>query len=366
MNYFETIKQLTEKVPISLVDFNAPRDLARTPTQVSSNFITHNEQGAWAEGLIFKAINALAKGHVAVKYGKSDDRVAGSEGFSEFYESFQVELDNIGKRPDLLIFRKSDYKSELGMDISQIPYLETLEYVRMAIAGIEIRSSSFLIERYEAAMKIRTEKNTIEIFRIKDEILSRYSDLLSIPKRKKYLDLLTGLTPETVSILDFKVPNWGASERLLELNILFKKMKVALKEIQKRDSLSITVKVEDLKVVKKWIETFDVQHLYFQVFFDKVYGISFKNILEIISNDENDGGIFSVEENTKNQNKTTIHINSKCGIQIGYKIEEPEHKSVRKEMARGRLLFYVTFEGGTAYLDVENLMKVLNIEGSEF
>ncbi len=30
-------------------------------------------------------------------------------------------------------------------------------------------------------------------------------------------------------------------------------------------------------------------------------------------------------------------------------------------MGRGRLLFYVSFEGGTAYLDIENLKKLLNI-----
>lgn len=31
-------------------------------------------------------------------------------------------------------------------------------------------------------------------------------------------------------------------------------------------------------------------------------------------------------------------------------------------MGRGRLLFYVTFEKGTAYLDIENLLNKLNID----
>lgn len=35
-------------------------------------------------------------------------------------------------------------------------------------------------------------------------------------------------------------------------------------------------------------------------------------------------------------------------------------------MDRGRLLFYVTFEGGTAYLNVNNLLQILQIEQSEF
>jgi len=76
--------------------------------------------------------------------------------------------------------------------------------------------------------------------------------------------------------------------------------------------------------------------------------------------------IFSVETDTKNQNKTTIKINSKSGTPIASKVEEPIHESVRKEMDRGRLLFYVTFKGGTAYLDVDNLINVLGIDSKEF
>lgn len=33
------------------------------------------------------------------------------------------------------------------------------------------------------------------------------------------------------------------------------------------------------------------------------------------------------------------------------------------EMDRGRLLFYIKFHGGTAYLDVDNFKQILNIEG---
>jgi hypothetical protein len=40
--------------------------------------------------------------------------------------------------------------------------------------------------------------------------------------------------------------------------------------------------------------------------------------------------------------------------------------SVRKEMDRGRLLFYVTFKGGTAYLEVDNLINILGIDSKEF
>jgi type II restriction enzyme len=363
MTYFKQIEELTKNIPAELVDFSQPRDIARTPTQASSNFITNKEQGDWAENLIMRAINENAQNHVAVKYGKSDDLVAGEDGFDAFFQEFQEELDTIGKRPDLLVFRKEDYEVGLGYDISHIPHNEIDAYVKKAIAGIEVRSSAFLIDRYEEAMQKRTESFIQRALFIKELILSEYSDVLNHPARTKYIEFLKGLDENTIHISDFKVPGWHSTERLCHLNELFKRLKAFIKEIQKRDYLSITPKVEDIKVVYKWIETFDVPHYYFQVFFDKVYGISFENILRIISDSDNEGTVFSVESDTKNQNKTTIKIKSKTGVELAWKVDEPSHKSVRKEMDRGRLLFYVTFQGGTAYLDVENLKRVLNIQG---
>lgn len=366
MSYHERIRELTKNVPASLVDFSLPRDLARTPTQASSNFITNKEQGDWAENLVTRAINETSKNYVAVKYGKSDDLIAGDEGFDTFYQEFQNELDTIGKRPDLLIFKKSDFDEQLGYDISQVPHHTIFDYVKKAVAGIEVRSSAFLIDRYEEAMQIRTVKFSQLALQTRDKILAEYSDLLKQSNRSKYIPVLQSITAETLSVTDFKVPGWSSSERLVELNNLFKELKKSIKEIQKRDFLSITPKVEDIKVVYKWIETFNVPHFYFQVFFDKVYGISFEQILQIISDPDKEGVVFSVEADTKNQNKTTIKINSKSGVQIAYKVDEPEHKSVRKEISRGRLLFYVTFEGGTAYLDVNNLREILGIKQNDF
>jgi len=366
MVYFQKIRELTKGIPAELVDFSQPRDFARTPTQASSNFITNKEQGDWAENLITRAINETSKNFVAVKYGKSDDLVAGEDGFDTFYQEFQKELDTIGKRPDLLIFKKSDFDKNFGFDISNIQHDKITEYVKKAVAGIEVRSSAFLIDRYEEAMQVKTDKFAKIAIETKNKILTEYQDVLSHPSRENYIDLLNSITAKTLNVTDFKVPGWRSNDRLIQLNELFKQLKSAIKEIQKRDYLSITPKVEDIKVVYKWIETFNVPHFYFQVFFDKVYGISFEQILQIISNSDNDGVIFSVESDTKNQNKTTIKIKSKEGIEIASKVDEPNHESVRKEMDRGRLLFYVTFKGGTAYLDIDNLTNILGIKNGNF
>lgn len=366
MTYRERIRELTKNVPPTLVDFGLPRDPSRTPTQASSNFITNKEQGDWAENLVTRAINKTSNNFIAVKYGKSEDLLAGEDGFDNFYQDFQTELDTIGKRPDLLIFKTSDFDKHLGYDISKIPHDKITEYVKKAVAGIEVRSSAFLIDKYEAAMQVRTEKFTQLAIQTKDKILAEFTDILEHPTRNKYISVLQGITTQTLSVTDFKVPGWSSSERLVQLNDLFKEIKRAIKEVQKRDFLSITPKVEDIKVVYKWIEAFNVPHFYFQVFFDTVYGISFEQILEIISDPYKEDNIFSVEADTKNQNKTTIKINSKSGVQIAYKIVEPKHESVRKEMGRGRLLFYVSFKGGTAYLDVANLCGVLGINQNDF
>ena len=361
MNYFDRISNLTKNISSELVDFSQPRDIARIPTQASSNFITNKEQGDWAENLILNAINENSHNYVAVKYGKSDDLVAGEDGFDKFFQEFQDELDTIGKRPDILIFSKEDFIIDLGYDISHIPHGDIDEYVKKAVAGIEVRSSAFLIGRYEEYMQQRTLKFTHLAMDIKDEILRNYSSLLNTSARKRYLRLLESLTPDTIHIIDFKAPGWRSSADLIQANNLFKQLNTAIKKMQQRDYLSITPKVEDLKVVYKWIETFNVPHFYFQVFFDKIYGISFENILSIISNPDNEGVIFSVENDAKNQNKTTIKIKSTEGVEIASKIEEPSHKSVRKEMGRGRLLFYVTFNGGCAYLNAGNLKSILNL-----
>lgn len=366
MSYYTRIRELTKTVPVTLVDFELPRDPARIPTQASSNFITNKEQGDWAENLVFRAINETSKNFVAVRYGKSDNLVAGEDGFDTFYQEFQDELDTIGKRPDLLIFKKEDFATDLGTDISKIPHHAITEYVKKAVAGIEVRSSAFLIDKYEETMQLRTEKFSEIALKTRDSILTNFQEELSHPARQAYVDILKNITPETLSITDFRVPSWSSTERLSSLKTHLRTLKDAIKEIQKRDYLSITPKVEDIKVVYKWIETFNVPHFYFQVFFDKIYGISFEQILSIISDSNNEGITFSVEADAKNQNKTTIKINSKSGIPIASKVDEPTHESVRKEMDRGRLLFYVTFKGGIAYLNVDKLINILGIDIKEF
>jgi len=361
MTYFNELRELTKLIPETIVDFSISRDRTSPPTQASSMFISNKEQGDWAEDLIFRAINETSKNYVAVRYGKSDDIVAGEKGFDQFYNEFQDELDTIGKRPDLLIFKKEDFDINLDYDISNIPHSEITDYVKKAIAGLEIRSSAFLIDKYEQEMQDRTATHLEQALLVKDKILENFTDLLEHPNKKHFIDILNSINSETITSISFRRPSWKATERLQELSLLFKELKDNIIIVQKRDYLSITPKIEDVKVVYKWAETFDVPHYYFQVFFDKSYGISFKNILTLLTEPEKEGDYYEISQDIKNQNKTTVKINTRNTNQVAYKIIEPEHKSVRREMGRGRLLFYVSFEKGTAYLDIDSLTSLLNI-----
>jgi type II restriction enzyme len=365
MSYNDKIKALTKLVPTTIIDFDSERTPARTPTQATSNFITNVQQGNWAEELIFNAINESSKNFVAVRYGKSDDLIAGDEGFKTFFKEFQKELDTIGKRPDLLIFNTSDFDTNLGYDISKFSHDSITDYVKKAVAGLEVRSSAFLIEQYENFMKDRIHRNTNNAIKIRDQIVNDYSDLLNHPKRIHYLEYLISLEDLFQSSIP-RVPSWRSNDRLIELCTLFKKLKKCVKENQKRDFLSVTVKNEDIQVVYKWIEIFKVPHYYIQVFFDRVYGISYENILNIISDSDKEDVEFYTEKNTGNQDKSTIHIKSKSGLLLANKVDEPEHSSMRKEMSRGGLLFYVTFKGGQAYLNIDNLKELLMINNTEF
>lgn len=365
--YKEKIEQLINNVSPYLVDLSILRERGSAPTQAFSEFLTNREQGDWAERLVFEAINSVSKNFVAVHYGKSDNRIAGEEGFTEFYESYQDELDTIGKRPDILVFKKTDYDASWKNNISNFDSKMLDDIVPKAIAGLEIRSSSFLIDKYDAFMKARFERNLAEALSIRKNILDNYGDVLSQSGKQQWVQILNSINKESIPDIDFKVPGWRANSRVSEVNELLKELKSHIKEVQKRDFLSITPKIEDIKVVYKWTQTYNVPHYYFQVFFDKVYGISFENIIELISDQEKEGFAYYIESgDSKNQNKTTIKINSKIGINIAEKVEMPEHFSQKKELPRGRLLFHVSFKGGKAFLNLEKLCGLLNIETDDF
>ena len=316
----------------------------RPPTMASSEFLTNKEQGDWAERIVFKAINECSDTYFAVSYGRSESIAAGDPGFADFYAEYQNELNTIGKRPDILIFAISDFP-ERRVDI------ENDDHIKRAVAALEVRSSSFLAEKYALFMRDRQQQAIETCTRIKHAIISTKLGTLLQRKNETIYQLILTSTDSTFKELDFRCPSWSLTEELRALTALLKEMKEQIAILHKRDYLSITPKMEDIALVNRWIQRYDVKHFYLQVFFDKAYIISFKDILALVSNDHHEGNNFSIERDIKNQGKTTIKINVQIGKEVLGKIDMPEHKSAMKELERGRLLFYVTFEGGKGYLD---------------
>ncbi len=346
--YKDDIQRLIAQSPLE-IDTEIQMS-GRPPTMANSEFLTNKEQGDWAEQIVNKAINEFLDDYFAVEYGRTESIAAGDDGFSEFYEGYQRELNLIGKRPDLLIFNVSDFPDK-NVDI------ENDEHVRKAVAALEVRSSSFLVNKYTAFMEKRKSDAIVKCNEISNSIVSGgLSDLLK-RKNKTIYNLIKNATDETFMELDFRRPSWSLTQELRDLTEQLKELKENIKILHKRDYLSITPKLEDIALVNRWIKNYNVKHYYLQVFFDKAYIISFQDILELVCNEENEGKSFSIERDVKNQGKTTIKVNVQVGKEILGKIDMPEHKSAMKELNRGRLLFYVTFDDGKGYLDKEIFMR---------
>ncbi len=357
--YLNDINNIVANISDTLIDFAVERPMGRVPTQASSEFITNREQGDWAEDLVMRAINETDIKYCAVKYGKSEKRVSGEEGFIDFFLEYQKELDTIGKRPDILIFDKSDYQKEWNYDISIMPLEELNKIVPLALAGIEVRSSAFLYDKYTASQEIELRARMKAILEYRSSLLADYADVLQT--KVGWLKIIEDISAETVGIVKFSSPGWRSSQKLTEASHIILSLKKEIVSYQKRNHLSITPKIEDIKVVTKWIQHYKVPHFYFQVFFDKVFGIAFKDILELLTDPENEDVKYFIEGDVKNQNKSTIKINPELGFLVAGKVDMPNHSSQMKELNRGRLLFYVTFDGGYAYLDVDSLLKNLEL-----
>lgn len=361
MKYIEEINEIIKNVNNNLLDLSVEREWGSAPTQVSSEFLTNKEQGDWAEQTFIQGVNNFSEKYVAVKYGRDDDVIAGEAGFLEFYEKYQNELDTIGKRPDVLIFERKDFPYQT-YNISRFDINVLDELVPKAKCGIEVRSSSFLINKYNSFMEMKLSTATGNILRIKNVILSRFSELL---KKKDYelFQIISRVDKDNVHVMSFRAPSWRSTDDLAELSRLMKEMKHNLSEIQKRSFLSITPKVEDLKVVYNWISRYNVPHYYLQVFFDKAYGVSYKDILKLISNDDLEGKDYFIESgDVKNQNKTTIKIKADRGRNVLSKVTLPNHKSKMKELGRGRLLFYVAFENSMVTINQEEFKNLFGFE----
>lgn len=172
--YKDIIQKLIQQSPL-IIDTEIQIS-GRPPTMANSEFLTNKEQGDWAESVVYKSINDFSEEYFAVKYGRSDSIAAGDKGFADFYLNYQNELNMIGKTPDILIYKVSDFPNK-NVDLTNN------QNIQKAIAALEIRSSSFLINKYTAFMNQRQQTAINQCNFIREQMLS--SDLGELLKNKK-------------------------------------------------------------------------------------------------------------------------------------------------------------------------------------
>lgn len=350
MTYINRINALKVKLEEmgSPARLNLPFEPGRPPTQAFSEFLTNKEQGDWAELTFINNFNRTQKNFWAVKYGRSEDLIAGEPGFDLYYKNYQDELCRIGKRPDVLIFDREYFLGQRGCiyDISKLSSAELDELTLKAKYAIEVRSSAFISKDYDDFVSGVKES-------CKDAIDSYAKDLLK--NYKKELGLLNGWEDFCKNWLNggsnLSAPRAGSKRStasLAKASDLTKEIKASLRTIRLRDFLSFTPKAEDLSLVYRWIEKFGVPHYYCQVFFDRAILLSFEEILNVLSMPEREGVDYFIEADEKNQRKVVFKINIALGQEVMSNVAIPEHFSDIKMLPKGRLLFYVRFKVSTA------------------
>lgn len=122
-----------------------------------------------------------------------------------------------------------------------------------------------------------------------------------------------------------------------------------------RESPSFTVKVEDLIIVYRWMERFDVPQSYVQVFLDSIFGINFLDLFNIIGS----GSGFKIEKPRASQNKTTLMVPITSGSLVAVCAREPEFITEIRETKLGRVDSFVAPKGGSFELDPSAFGKVI-------
>ncbi len=126
-----------------------------------------------------------------------------------------------------------------------------------------------------------------------------------------------------------------------------------------RECPSFTVKVEDLKIVHRWIQRNAKPQTYAQVFFDSVWMINFLKIFQTIAYGTRSD--FTIESPAKSQEKATIMIPITMGTRVGIFESLPHFTTVERVTALGRHDAFVKPEGGRATLDLVALRTCLMV-----
>jgi len=132
-----------------------------------------------------------------------------------------------------------------------------------------------------------------------------------------------------------------------------KRQRTAGKRVS-QDTPSFTVKVEDLRIVYRWIEHYRVPQAYAQVFFDSAYVIDFLDIFRIVASGEG----FRLTKPAKSQLKWTFMIPTTSGKEFGTFLSPPTYETEERVTELGRHDAYVVPIGGQLEVDCSPLHRI--------
>lgn len=264
-----------------------------------SDFLMRWSQGVWSENRIVEAVNESGK-YIAVPYGPSGtaptDDVRAFELYFERLEA--VGLGNI-KRPDLLVFKKSDEKEMFG-------FLES-------VGGFQ--ELPFIQED-----KLRT---------LLDKAVVAIECENSLWKSKRMPDYKT---------------EFSAQKRL--------NGKLGLKKAAVLPT--IIIKEEDREPLKRWQDQNHVQIHVWHVFYDQAFGISLNEAERLFSDGLIEPTVQTFQAPGGATTKKAIYkIYYRYGYPLGDAVEEPNLVPAVVEDKNGHILPYVKFDGGKLELRKE-------------
>ena len=297
-----------ENIALELRDFPALpwADFLLNPRRLrGSDFLMRWSQGVWSESRLTEAVNRTEK-YFAIPYGPSGTAPTDDVRAFELYFE-RLEAAGLGKikRPDLLVFKKSDEQ-----DVKKI---------LKSVGGLQ--ELPFTVEE---KLKPLLEKALIAV-----ECEN------SLWKSKKMPDYATEFSPQ----------------RRLGGKLGLKKTAVLP---------TVIVKEEDRPPLKEWQKNSGVKIHVWHVFYDQAFGISLDEVERLIGEGLIQPTIQTFQAPGGATTKKAIYkIYYRYAYPLGEAVEEPSLVSDFVEDKNGHILPYVKFHGGKLILR-EDAIKVLN------
>lgn len=303
MHPFEKLLSVSkENIALELKDFPllSWADFLLNPRRLrGSDFLMRWSQGVWSENRLIEAVNNNGK-HFVIPYGPSGTAPTDDvRAFELYFERLaEAGLGNV-KRPDLLVFKKSDER-EINGFLKSVGGVQELPFI------VEDKLKLLLDK---AVVAVECENSLW-----KSKKMPNYATEFSAQKR---LGGKMGL--EKTAVLP-----------------------------------TIVIKEEDREPLKKWQQQNPVPIHVWHVFYDQAFGISLNEAERLINDGLIEPTIQTFQAPGGATTKKTIYkIYYRYGYPLGDAVEEPSLVPAYVEDKNGHILPYVKFDGGRLELRKE-------------